>query len=398
MTKIKLTDKYVRSVKPPENGRVSLVDGICPGLHLRITRRGTKSFSVICRVAGKLVRQTLGEYPTLSLASARREAQRIQRDAADPAVLVSPPEPVDQVSTTFSGLVSSYVEMHLKPNTRSWANVSATLDQDALKPFSDRDAAGMTKADVVPVLDQMVKASQPHAAANVLRAIRAMYNWGVSRGTVQVNPFDGMRPPVATTMRDRILSDTEIAAVLRACDDVPRPFGDLVRVLLHTGARRNEVAEMEWAELDGDVWTLPAARSKSGRANSLPLPPAVLAVLEAQRQRSDGKGFVFTTSGGARPSSDFSKRKRLLDEASGTNGWRLHDLRRTARSKLAELGVPREVARRIVGHSVDRLDEVYDRFSYIEPKREALASLATHLTELTAKAEQAPSDATLSTL
>jgi integrase len=384
MTKIKLTDRYISSFRPPENGRVSLVDGICPGLHLRITRQGTKSFSVICRVTGKLVRQTLGEYPALSLASARREAQRIQRDAAHPAAVMAPPVQVAQAGTTFGELVTSYVDMHLKPNTRSWANVAATLRQDALKPFSERDAAGIGKTDVVAVLDQMVKASQPHAAANVLRAVRAMYNWGAGRGTVQVNPFDGMRPPVATTMRDRMLSNAEIAAVLRACDDVPRPFGDLVRVLLHTGARRNEVAEMEWAELDGDVWTLPAARSKSGRANSLPLPPAVLAVLEAQRQHSDGKGFVFTTSGGARPSSDFSKRKRLLDEASGTSGWRLHDLRRTARSKLAELGVPREVARRIVGHSVDRLDEVYDRFSYLEPKREALANLAEHFERLNA--------------
>jgi integrase len=382
MTKIKLTDRYISSVRPPPEGRVSIVDGICPGLHLRITRQGTKSFSVICRVAGKLVRQTLGEYPALSLSSARKEAQRIQRDAAEPTARVPPPVPVDPAGTTFAELVTSYVDMHLKPNTRSWANVAATLRQDALKPFSERDAAGMTKTDVVAVLDQMVKASQPHAAANVLRAVRAMYNWGVGRGTVQANPFDGMRPPVPTTMRDRILSDAEIVAVLRACDDVPRPFGDLVRVLLHTGARRNEVAEMKWSEFQGNIWTLPAARSKSGRANSLPLPPSVLAVLEAQRRYSDGHGFVFTTSGGERPSSDFSKRKRLLDDASGTSGWRLHDLRRTARSKLAELGVPREVARRIVGHSVDRLDEVYDRFSYLEPKRDALAKLAGHFERL----------------
>ena len=172
-----------------------------------------------------------------------------------------------------------------------------------------------------------------------------------------------------------------IAAVWNACDRAPQPFGAIVQMLMLTGARRNEVAQMRRSEVVGDIWTLPAARSKSGRANALPLPPAAMAILTSLPDHG-ADGFVFSTTNGAKPASNFAKNKRALDEASGTSGWTLHDLRRTARTKLSEIGIDRDTARRIVGHAGDALDETYDRATHQPAKRSALLRLSTQIMDL----------------
>lgn len=208
-----------------------------------------------------------------------------------------------------------------------------------------------------------------------------MFNWAVSRGEMVKNPCALLRPPVTAKPRDRVLSDTEIAKVLTACADTPTPFNAMVQLLMLTGARRNEVAHMQWSELSDNVWTIPASRAKNGRANMLPLPPAAMRVI-GQQPRGDRGDYIFTTSAGVRPSSNFSKCKKALDQASGVEGYRLHDLRRVARTKLSQLQVPWEVARRILGHSVDALDATYDRFDYRTAKADALQKLADHVLEI----------------
>ncbi len=374
MARLKFTDKWLSNCAPPRSGRTEHSDILCPGLYLRVTCNGVKTFSVLIR-QGSLRRHTLGRYPLLSLANARRDALELMRHVAEHGQQ-PPAKPV-----TLAELVDQYVELHLTPNVRQWKNVRSSLLQTAMQPLLSQEAVKVRNCGVVAVLDGIVAAGKPHGAVNLLKALRALYNWAEARGAVPANPCRNIRPPVRTTQRDRILEDTEIAAVLRACDGVKAPFGDMVRMLLLTGARRNEVAHMRWSELNGNVWTLPATRSKNGRPNMLPLPPAAMAVLDTLPRHSDD-GYVFTTTEGRRPSSAFSKNKRALDAASGVSGWALHDLRRTVRSKLSELGVPWEVARRVVGHSVDQLDAVYDRFSYLEEKGRALEQLAQHFGQL----------------
>jgi integrase len=371
MTRLKFTDKWINSCAVPKSGRIEHSDILCPGLYLRVTCNGTKTFSVLLG-QGTLSRHTLGRYPILTLANARRDALELMRRIAEGV------QDVARMPVTLAALTDQYVELHLKPNVKGWKNVRASLLQPAMQALLTVDAAAISNADVVAVLDAIVADGKPHGAVNVLKALRALYNWAEARGAVAANPCRNIRPPVRTTQRDRILGDAEIVAVLNACDNVPAPFGDMVRLLLFTGARRNEVAEMRWSELSGNVWTLPADRSKSGRANVLRLPSAAMKVLNRLPRYAED-AFIFTTTDGKRPSSDFNKRKKFLDVASKTSSWTLHDLRRTVRSKLSELGVPWEVARRVVGHSVDQLDAVYDRFSYLEEKGRALVQLADHL-------------------
>ena len=378
MAKVKLTDRYISSLKCPKGQRLEISDSLCPGLYLRITGTGTKSFCLIVR-HGALIRRTLGRYPVLALSDARKLALEALRQMAD----ADRHTPATQ-GKTVGELIDSYTKLHLEPNLRSWRNIKSKLVCAEAKCLLDRRASEITKGDILLIMDRLVEASAPFAAENLLKAYRAMFNWAVARDELPFNPCVGLKSPAKHVQRDRVLTDQELVQVWNACDEVPSEFGALVRLLLLTGARRSEVAEITWGEIDVDVWRLPSERSKSGRANVRPLPPAALAVLASQH-RGKPEAYVLTTTGGERPSSAFNKRKRQLDEASGVNGWTLHDLRRTVRSKLSELGVPWEVARRIVGHQVDSLDATYDRHDYLPEKKRALERLAQHITGLCKK-------------
>ena len=384
MSRLKLTDRWISSCPLPTLGRHEHSDAVCPWLYLRVTSAGVKSFSVLVRQR-RLIRRTLGRYPVLALADARRAAMQMIRDIAEAGAQDAEADGQQVAALTLAALAERHLDLHLKRNIRSWRNVQSMLGQPALGHLHSREAAGIEKREIIAVLDGLVAAGKPHAAVNLLKNLKAMFNWGVDRDLVPANPCDRLRPPVKTTERERVLTDAEIVAVINACDKVPAPFGAIVRMLLYTGARRNEIAMMKATELDGAVWTLPATRSKSKRPNSLPLPPQAMAVIAAQPSLKPD-GYVFSTTGGKSPSSDFSKRKRLLDAASGVSNWHLHDLRRTARSKLSQLGVPREVARRIVGHAADKLDSIYDRHSFVGEKAAGLLMLAQHLDGLVAAA------------
>ena len=132
---------------------------------------------------------------------------------------------------------------------------------------------------------------------------------------------------------------------------------------------------MCWGEVVGDVWTIPRHKVKKDRPHTVPLTGTALEILAGLAKLPrviDDNGFVFTTTGGKSASSNFAKIKRTMDNLSGVTGWTIHDIRRTVRSRLAELGVPREVARKILNHEDGKVDRIYNRHEYLAEKREAL--------------------------
>ncbi|WP_245173987.1 site-specific integrase [Erythrobacter sp. A6_0] len=215
---------------------------------------------------------------------------------------------------------------------------------------------------------------KPQAAVNLLRYLKMVFNWAVDRDILEVNPCERIRPPAKTVERDRVLSDQEIAAVWDATYQLPSPYGEMYRVFFLTGQRRSEVSTIRWGEIVGEIWTIPREKVKKDRPHTVPLTKSVQAILAelARRPRFEDDGYVFSTTGGKSPSSNFAKVKRQLDQLSDTSGWTIHDIRRTVRSKLAELGVPREVARKVLNHEDGKVDRIYNRHEYLVEKREAL--------------------------
>jgi len=374
MSKYRFTDRWLQSsTLVPADGRAEFVDGLCPGLHLRVSIQGTRTFSAMFRVNGKLIRETIGRYPRVSLSNARAAALDIMRTAQEGANARERRSRAP-CTVTYDELLEAYVEKHLKVNARSWRNIRSCLLNRRMAPFMKRPVVTITRREIIDLCDAMVAAGTPQAAVNQLRYLKMMFNWAAGRDMTAHNPTTGVKPPAKSVERDRVLTDSEIAAVWRASDRLPTPYGDMYRMFLLTGQRRSEVSTMRWSDVTHDLWTIPREKVKKDRAHTVPLSRAAQAILDSLNQlpRFADDGFVFSTTGGNSASSNFCKVKRELDRLSGVTGWTIHDIRRTVRSKLAELGVPREVARKVLNHEDGKVDRIYNRHEYLAEKREAL--------------------------
>lgn len=179
-----------------------------------------------------------------------------------------------------------------------------------------------------------------------------------------------------------MLSDEEVARFAIGCDRLSYPFGPLFMLLLLTAQRRAEVAEMRWSELDLEaaIWTIPGSRAKNGTSHTVPLSPGALELLRSL-PRITGSDFLFTTNG-VTPVSGFSKAKRQIDARTGSEGWRLHDLRPTAASGMARLGVDPHVIEKVINHTsgtISGVAAVYNRYGYTDEKRSALCLWWEHI-------------------
>lgn len=197
-----------------------------------------------------------------------------------------------------------------------------------------------------------------------------------------------MRAPTAEKSRDRVLSDDELRAILQACDRLNEPFGALIKLLALTAQRRDEVGQMTWREVDLDsrVWTIPKERAKNGIAHDVPLSDSAVKVLAGVRRIAGSRGLVFTTTGET-PVSGFSKIKKRLDAAvPDAPPWVLHDLRRTAASGMARLGINLSVVEKVLNHisgSFGGVTGIYQRHKFANEKRVALEMWAAHVQTLT---------------
>src|SRR5262249_11919800 len=233
-----------------------------------------------------------------------------------------------------------------------------------------RPIAEIRRSEIVGLLDRIEEGIGSAMATLTLAIIRKVMNWHATRSDDFLSPIVRGMARTQEKARDRVLTDDKIRKVWGNGNGV---FGAYVRFLLLTAARRNEAAQMTWAEMEGSDWTLPAARNKTGVDLVRPLSLAARQILEALPRRGN---YVFTTNDGLRPISSLSLFKRQLDAASGTQGWSLHDLRRTARSLMSRAGVPTDHAERCLGHVIDGVRGVYDRHAYHAEKAQAFEALA----------------------
>ena len=223
-----------------------------------------------------------------------------------------------------------------------------------------------------------------HQVNRCRETLRAIFAYAIERELVTVNPIVGVSKRKVEIPRDRTLTTDELTALWRAIEELPQLPQAYFRVVLLTGARRNEVRGMAWPELDLDegLWRLPAERNKSGRPFDIPLSPPVVETLRALPRI----GPMIFALDGKRPMTLHQLIERVRRDA-GLHDVRLHDLRRTLRTGLAELGVSFEVAERVLNHAMSGLQAVYNRHNYMAEKRTALALWAEHVLSLAAKRE-----------
>jgi integrase len=363
-----LTAMAVEKLKPKDK-RYDAYDATVRGLGIRIAVSGTKTWFVMKRVNGRMVRSSVGRYPSLSLTDARRRAVDIISQMEDGTL----PRAGD--ANRFDQVFEEWLRRDQGGNRRR-RSVELALRKHACPAFKGMMVDTIRKADVIRLLDNITDNGAPIQANRVLAYLRRMFNWCLERDIITSTPVFGVKPPAREHSRDRVLSHQELQDVWAGTDKMGYPFGPMIKLLILTGQRLNEVATAPYDEFDLDkaIWKLPGSRTKNGRAHTVHLPPSALKII-GNLPRVDGSDWLFTTTGFS-PISGFGKAKKRLDKLSNTSGWTFHDLRRSFATHVTEaLGCSPVVVDKILNHvsgSVKGVAAIYQRGEYLDERKYTL--------------------------
>ena len=346
--RVQLTDRFCASAKAKGAGpQTDYFDAQVTGLALRVTTGGTRTWTLLHGSPRRRI--TLGRYPALSLAAARARALEVKDGRT-------------------AGTVAALAETYLRSikGLRSAPEIERRLRRDALPIIGHIPLHELHRRDVTRVIDSK---SAPIAARRIFEDVRAMVRWAVARGDLDHSPIDGLRGPAISKARTRVLSDDEIRVVWHGLSEIRSDVARVLQFCLATGQRVGEVTGLTPTELDLErgVWNIPAERSKNGHPHQVPLSPLALKLL-SQGGFGISKNVV----------SDIVWRHQIVAER-----WTAHDLRRTALSKMAELGVPPIVIGHVANHRTTTKAGitlgVYVHHAYEREKREALELWASRL-------------------
>jgi integrase len=385
------TARIEQATCPPGKASIDLWDTVQPGLLLRTYPTGKKTFMAFYRVgSGRKAPQRwdrLGDAAAISLKAAR-EAARSKLGAvakgADPAGERRAQAKRDRARL---GPALDAYEADLTRRQVVKAKDRMALLRRELKPLGNVDLATISRNDIVRLINGIEQDDRPGAAQDLRKNAAVFLGWAVDQGLIMASPLAGWRRPRRTRAQllsrpGRALADWELPLVWQAAEAEGWPFGPYFQIVLLTGQRRLETSLMRWrhVDLEAAVWTIPAAVTKSGRTHKVPLAPTAVAVLSGlPRMTSD---LVFPGRGGA-PMSGWSKRVPAFVGRTGLEVFTLHDLRRTTRTGLGDLGVDRIVCELLLNHAVsDELTAIYDRGDYWRARVEAAGRWADHIVGL----------------
>jgi integrase len=363
-----LTDAAVRKAKPLDR-RYDLYDALLRGFGLRVAVSGTKTWFVMRRINGRMVRATVGRYPELSLAEAREKAGSML------ARMSEGEHPKASRGPAFVDVLEEWLVRDQGKN-RSVDDVRSAMKTHVVPTWAAYRLTDVRRRDILRTIDRVVDLGAPVQANRVLAYLRRFFNWCVERDLLEANPAAGIKGPAKETNRERVLSREELGAVFQACERIGYPWGPMVMLLVLTGQRLVEVANLTWDEvnLDKAEWSLPGNRTKNGRPHTVHLSKPALALLQSL-PRVDGQPWLFSTTGRG-PVKGFSKAKKRFDRETGISGWQFHDLRRSFATHATEtLGISPVVIDRILNHvsgAVKGVAAVYQRGQYLDDRRRAL--------------------------
>lgn len=383
------TERTIQALKPQLRPYVVTETGVSAdrrGLQIRVFPSGQKTWLFRYRFANCSSYLNIGSHPATSIADAHRlqgEARKWLSQGYDPKGRVGAAR--DDVFTVRQ-LAEEWRDRYLKRERKTWAETWRILEKDMLPALGSRPADSITARDVVNVTDSIIDRGAPIAANKAHEAIKQMFRFAVSRGALTASPCVAVSKPTREeATRTRILTDNEIRTFWRNLDRARMlPYTrTLLRLLLVTGQRPGEHALAEWSEFDlaAQIWHMPANHTKNGKPHDVPLSALALELLAQLDEQTGGQDFLFPSPRGRQP-----MRRHAISRAIRNNEALIrlahftpHDLRRTVRSGLARLGVNPVVAKKVINHTLDGMDAIYDRHDYAREKRAALERWADHL-------------------
>lgn len=426
MAKVRITDKTLR--RPlPVSGQEELWDDLVPGFGLRLSAGGSRTYFVMRRLNGKLVRRTVGKVAPAADGPLGKDELRLPQAREKARAMIEAlgrgqdPEPKPTAPTPGTGLKTfgQVAEAYLKDTSRrgagklaSKAELQRKLDKD-LTLWKDRPISELTKTDVVELI--VSKREQAEVASNRLLAlVKRIFGWAAAHDLIPGNPaayVEGTKE----SERSRVLNLDELALIWGGAEKLGAPYGPLVQVLMLTAQRRNEVAEMALSEVQGAAWRLPDDRTKRGKGHLVPLSPRAVEILKSLPRIGASPTLVFTTGRRAAKKgakvdktappaavSGWSRMKsrldRLIAEAVAKAAdekvdlakhalppWTLHDIRRSVATHLRDADVmgparvDRLVVSKILNHAEGGMTRIYDRYAADPEKRAALEAWAVVL-------------------
>lgn len=368
LSTVRLTDTFIRSLKAKPQ-RYDIFDASQPGFGVRVATSGALSWVLLTRQKGTRKRVTIGRYPALSLSKARELARAAQSEIQEGTFGQK------KVPMTFSAAIEDWYARE-QPARKSFSQVEQAMALHVLPYLGRHEFDQVTKADLMRVVDRVADQGKLTQANRVRAFVTRFFNWAVERDLVAVSPATSLPKPAVEISRDRVLSMTELHAVWHTAEQMGFPFGRIVQILILTAQRRDEVAGMRWSELDleRDRWVISKDRAKNGKAHIVHLSSQAIAILASLPKREDCD-FVFSTTGQTAVSG-FSRAKAAIDVRSGVTGWRLHDLRRSVATYMADdLKIAPVVVDRILNHvtgSLRGVAAVYQRSEFLADRKVAL--------------------------
>ena len=401
MPRVAMTDRFVATAKPIDGKRTDYFDATSKGLSLRVGERGHKgwSYHFTSPKNGKRGRLAIGTYPGTSLAAARAraiEARGHVEDGRDPRDVFAAN---DASAMTVKGLIDSYLEKHVRPNLRTAKAIERRFRKNVTPVIGGLRLADLHRREINRVIDPILKRGRPVEAARSFEDIRALFRWGVARGDLDSNPIEGMRKPASPQPRERVLSDDEIATLWNGLPKAlarSKECQRIIKLCLVTAQRVGEIAGMRREELDlnAQLWKLPGARTKNKHKHTVPLSDLAVSIIEeALADADEGAEFVFPNAEGDGPLPPSAVAKTITraqkPDAEGPQGrfgmdhWTAHDLRRSAITCMAQLGIAPIVLGHVINHrSVTKAGvtlSVYTHYDHAKEKKHALDIWAERL-------------------
>ncbi len=395
------------------------VSDVRSGLRVLVRTTGSKSWIVRTRVSGRLIKATLGKVEAISLKDARKLASKVILKTGDGINVNEEKRKAEEArrlaaGSTVEAIIESYftIECGMVRDENGKATFNGRLrsapwqmryvfEPLVYPKIGDIQIKELKRSQIVTMLDQIAKDNGPVMADRALAHVRKALNWYASRS-------DDFRSPIVKGMAKtkpkeragrRVLADDEIRDIWTVCEtggkDLPDAFCRFQRCLFLAASRRTEAAAMSWFEMEslarddftGEAWTVPGERMKGKLDHLVPVTTALQVLIGEQPKDWRERPYVFSTTGGKRPFSGYSKAKAALDREVAAlrkregrqpmRAWTMQrDVRRTARTLLTRAGVPSEIAERVVAHEIPGVEGVYNRYEYVAEKHGALTRLA----------------------
>ncbi len=399
MASLRLSDRVLRRLQT-EARACEYTDPNVAGFGVRVFSTGRISFFLryYAPVEQQEKRVTFGYYctpdqkqrlrssvrlPPLSLAEARDKAKELL------GILATGSDPDGKTqeapaSLTFTELANQYLQRHarLKKRPASAREDARILNRDVLPCFGSEAATEVSVQQVVELLDRIVDRGSPIMANRTLALLRKVFNWGRSRGVIESNPTWGLEQPASEKVRDRVFTTDEISVFWGHLRSQTPVVASAFRLLFLTMQRAGEILAIRDSWFGDDLIEIPRESFKGKRLHVVPLSTFALdEVARAREQRVSSGLLLPSPRTGRQISSDVLAKaaRRYRDKLDFDSPVTPHDIRRTVFTRLAKMGYEEGLLHRIAGHAPERLSRTYNRYAYLEERREALETWATEL-------------------